>query len=342
MERLNFTETIMKIISILGVAAVMLLTGCKDQSKPSAPPAANNKPTISKSGADSETVLLAVKWDVGNRFVYRMDTFSDSLVKMAVMPEPMKHQVTMGQTFALDVGKELPDGKKEIVTEFLAQEMEVIMNGKTVMDFDSKSTEGKNDAMAETLRNIIGAKLTMIISPSNTLETVVGLDEWLAKIGGNDSQQKAMFQGTYNKEFFKRMVESGAQFPQGSVSKGREWVNSLEVPAGPIGTLIVTTTNTFVGWETRDSRKTAVIDFVGVLTSSSTNQSSRVEKGEMKGKLYFDPDLGQQVDMEMDQNLNVVMEMPGGAPNQQPGKSNPMNLQMRQKITSKLVELTKK
>src|SRR5262245_4774437 len=123
---------------LLCVAVACTFCACKKSESggattPSGKPADKRAPA-----APTEAVELKMKWPVGNRYTYRMDIDQDIQIKMGQMPNPMHQQVAMGQNYALSVLKDTPEGGHEVEFEFISMEMDMRMNDKPMMSFDSK------------------------------------------------------------------------------------------------------------------------------------------------------------------------------------------------------------
>jgi hypothetical protein len=146
------------------------------------------------------------------------------------------------------------------------------------------------------------------------------------------------------------MVEYGQSLPRKPVKPGDRWPVQTEVVMGPLGKAELNLDYTFTGWEQRDQRNCAVLEFKGTMTSKSAGSapgpmggSFNIEKGTLSGKEWFDPDLGMGVETSIDQDMTLHITF-GGGPGGNPGGRTPMpsgtatNV-MKQKITFKLVEL---
>jgi hypothetical protein len=78
-------------------------------------------------------------------------------------------------------------------------------------------------------------------------------------------------------------------------------------------------TYTFSGWEEREKRKCALIDFAGTMSSKggaaaaaapAQGMNMKLESGKLSGKTWFDSELGHPVETSIDQDMVLHMTMP--------------------------------
>jgi len=287
---------------------------------------------------------LKLKWPVGNRYIYRMDIAQNQDIKIAQMPNSMKQEVNMGMNHALTVLKETEGGGHELELEFLAQEMDLKM-GDMVMNFDSKS-DSLNDAQnpfAGPMRKLIGSKLKYLMSADNKVEKIEGIGEFIKKLTAGGSPQAAMVTQMFNEDYFKQLVDYGRGMPSKPVKIGESWAGVQEVGAGPLGKMILDLTHTFSGWEEREKRKCAVLDFTGTVKSRPGNEpgpmgTMTIENGKISGKNWFDPELGAVVESAIEQKMAVKI-----IPSAQLGGPGGQNItsDLTQKINVRLADLSK-
>jgi len=322
-------------------AALLLIgvNGCKPSDKSSDAGKSSAKSTVKGGSVDSdETFQITSKWNVGSRFVHRMDLDIHSDIKLAAMPNTMKQEMKMGQTYAVEVLKELEGGRKQVSTEILGHEIEMKMDGKLMMDLDSKSKDDKDNPFGKVMSSVIGNKITMTLTSSNTLENIENFDAWLDKVSAKNPQGRQMVQQTYNREFFQRLFDVSAQMGQKPVKKGEPWTTLMEVPAGGgMGNISLSLTNVIKDLEMRENRRCLVIASEGSMSSPPGSKNLKIESGSFKGTSWFDLELGQQVEVDMDQKMKMEIEMPPGQG--PPGK---VSVNMIQNIKMKLVEATTK
>ena len=330
---------------ILSLALASFFSGCK-KSEPAdsggvSPGAEKNAP-----GKSGQSVELKVKWSVGNRYVYRIDIDQAVRTKIPQMPKPVQQDITMAQTYALSVLAETNNGGRQLELEFLSQEFEVKMGEQTMMSFDSKgdASGDKQNPLAGPFRRMIGSRLTLILDSDNKVESVQGFDEWTDLVTSNSPPEaKGMISGIYNEDYVKQIADYTKWLPTKPIAIGDKWPSKVEVPAGPMGKLLLEANSTFKGWEEHDKRRCAMIESSGSLKSLPGQQAGpmgkmAIDKGKTKGKNWFDPELGAVVETASEQTMSMKIDLPG-----QPGgkqAAQPFSSDITQKVTVKLVELS--
>lgn len=292
--------------------------------------------------------MLKVKWPVGNRYVQRMEVNGDTETRLPQMPKPMMQKVNLNQEYSVTVVAD-----RELELEFDSTEMDVTMNGKSVVSMDSKAEAGAAEANPTVagFRQIVGAKIKFLLDQSNRVEKMEGAKEFLAKASGSSNPQaRAAMQGTFNDEYFKQMVDFQRGLPPNPVKSGDSWPVKTELAVPVLGQLNLDMNYTLAGWEQREKRTCAAIDFVGTMTSKGDagqgggppGMSMRIESGKMTGKTWFDPELGHPVETLVNQDMVLHMSMPKPANakgGNQPGAGQTITNNVKQKIVIKLVEV---
>jgi hypothetical protein len=326
---------------LLCAAVAMPFCGCKKSESGGTPPPSGKPADKRAPSAPTETVELKMKWPVGNRYIYRMESDQNVQFKMPGMPKPMQQLMTMGQNYALSVLKETPVGGREMEFEFVSMEMDMRMNERTMMSFDSKG-ESTGEGV-EAFRKLIGAKLKFLVSASNEVEKVEGYEELMNKLPGGGGMARQV----YDENFFKRMMDVGRGLPDKPVKVGDKWPAQIDIVMGPMGKAVLNLDYTFKGWEDRDQHKCVLLDFTGTIKQppgekpAGPGPNFSIENGKIVGKNWFDPELGAMIGSDID--ISMLMKMPapgggGGAPGQ-PAQT--MSPELAQKIKFTLVELGK-
>ncbi|MEO8426309.1 MAG: DUF6263 family protein [Verrucomicrobiota bacterium] len=329
---------------ILSLAVASFSCGCK-KSEQADNGVASPRAEKSAPGKSGPAVELKVKWPVGNRYVYRIDIDQTVLTKMPQMPKPMQQAVTMAQTYALSVLTETNGGGRQLELEFLSQELEVKMGEQTLMSFDSKGdpSNDKQNPFAAPFRKMMGSRLTLILDSDGKVESVQGFDEWMEKVTGNSPpESKGMLSQIYNEDYVKQIADYTKWLPTKPVAVGDKWPSKVEVPAGPMGKLLLELNSTLKGWEEHDKRRCAVIESSGSLKTLPGQQTGpmgkmTIDKGKTTGRNWFDPELGTLVESASDQTMSMKIDMPGQPGGIQPAQS--VSSDITQKVSIKLVEL---
>ncbi len=269
-----------------------------------------------KSG--SGPVELKLKWREGEQIVQNMEMKQASEMQLPTSGEPMKQQMDMGQDYSLTVLKAEPDGGHDIELEFLGMRAKMSMGGKVMAEYDStnKAAGGADNPMGQTLGKLVGAKIEYVLDASNNVIRLQGVDDLLARISsGADAAAAAPLKSMFNDDYFKQMMSQSKYLPPKPVQPGDSWPVQIDMPLGPVGTLIMDFTYTFQSWETHDQRNCARLDFKGTLKAKPSDKSASQPvsianlNGALSGTSWFDPDLGMIVDSKMKQDMNMVMSM---------------------------------
>ena len=336
-------------------ATALLCAGCKkSETASSSTPASKGGSEPSSESApadDGQTVTLRAKWPVGNRYTQRMEVNGDTETRVPQMPKPMQQKVNLNQEYNITVVGERPQGGRELELEVESAEIDVTMDGKPVVNLDTKAEasplESSNPALA-SFRQIIGTKIKFLLDGSNRVEKVEGVPEFAAKAtAGANPQGRAAIQSMFSEDYFKQMVDTQRALPPKPVKAGDSWPVKQDISMPAFGTMHIDVNYTFKGWEQREKRKCAAIDFVGTMsakgdTNSQPGMSMQIESGNVAGRSWFDPELGANVETSFGQDLVIHITVPSRA--NAKGGSQPPSMQTitnntKQKIVIKLVDL---
>jgi hypothetical protein len=301
-------------------ALLLVAAGCSKSKPPEAAGVSAPTTTVQSSAvAPADETLLAVKWVLGERLTYRMDMQQRGTIKIAQMPKPMEQELEMSLTYSLSVVKELAGGGREVELEFLAQEMDLKMGGQAVVSYDSKDSGGAKNPMTAALRKVIGSKLRLEYGADGTLAKLIKLDEWRSAMTGDDPGMKMMLDQTFHEGSIRQMVDLGLGLPGKAVAVGASWPVSLEMPAGPIGTLKLEFQSTLRGYEDREKSRCATIDQKGKLSNGAAGEPGpmgpmSLEQGTMDGTSWLDPVRGRLVESKGNQTMKLRGGPPGGEP----------------------------
>lgn len=340
-------RTFLRLPGILCLTLGLVLSGCS-KSQPT-PPATGASSNAAPAAPESKTSELKIKWPVGQRYVYRMEIKQVGNTTIPSMPKPMKQEADIVQEYSIKVLNEREPAGRELEMEYLATQMDVNMNGRSVMKFDSagETLAAENDPIISVFRNFIGMKFKFLLDASNKVEKVEGLDELRNKILLKaPPQAKAMLDGMFGEDMFKNLIDMGKGLPEKPVQPGDSWSTQSEVPAGPIGRMVVDMKYNFEDWETRQDRRCARIGFQGTMTSKDgeaagpAGMKMNMKEGKMGGTSWFDPAMGMLVEAAIKQDMDLDMTMPIPQLGDKGGGTQTLNSKINQAINLKLVELT--
>ncbi|MDB6124953.1 MAG: hypothetical protein JWQ71_3946 [Pedosphaera sp.] len=322
------------VVSLVAATGCILLAGCsKSKEAKSESKSGTEKATAEQS---NEPVELKVKWQVGKRYLQRMDMTQGTESSVPNMPQPVKTETKQSQEYAVSSLKELTGGGQELEMEFVSQKMSTKIGDREIMGFDSASDakdDGSNPS-ATALRRMVGAKLKFQTDTQGKVVKVEGTKELMTKVtAGSAPQMQQMFKGMFNDEMLKHMV-SLQGLPDKAVKVGDSWPLTTEIDMPMVGTLVTKMNYTFTGWEQHDKKKCAVITFTGDIASKpgapqTAGMTINIDSGKSSGKSWFDPAAGMSLGSDVDQSMTMKMKLQG----------KDISTALNQKIVMKLVEV---
>jgi hypothetical protein len=336
----------------LCLAMALVCGGCKKSA--TAPKGSASEEESTKLADDGSPVTLTVKWPVGNRYTERMEMNGDTETTMPQMPKPMLQKVQLSQEYSITVLTERTNGGRELELEFESTEIDVTMNGKPVLNLDTKAEAGGGEVsnpVAAGFRQVIGARIKCLLDASNHVEKVEGFKEFVAKASaGGNPQSRAMMQNMFSEDYFQQMVDFARGLPRQPVKPGDSWPWQTDLTVPVLGVMKMDLNYTFTGWEQREKRKCAAIDFTGTMASKAgasavpMGMTMKVESGKISGKTWFDPELGTPVETSFNQDLVIHMTVPAPRAQRtnaasQPAASQNLTNHTKQKIVIKLVDV---
>jgi len=151
----------------------------------------------------------------------------------------------------------------------------------------------------------------------------------------------------FSKDRFKQIMSANRYMPPKPVQPGDTWPVKQSFEMGPLGTMTMDFDGTFKSWEMHGKRNCARFEFQGTIKSTpGTNANPAgltmtITDGDFSGVSWFDPELGITIETIMNQDINMVMNLPtnsrrnqGAAPQMQS-----ITNQMKQVMTIKLVSV---
>ena len=323
------------------LALSLLWVGCNKSGKLARP---------STFATPSGPVELKLKWPQGERIVQDMDMKVNTDIFIPGQPAPMKQEMTMGQEYGLTVLKSDADGGHEVEMEFLTARMRMVLGAKTLLDYDSakKSPADKANPVADMFGKIIGSKIRFFLNASNEVGRMEGAEELASRLtSGSQEEQLGALKGMFSEGYLKQMMGHYRFMPPKPVKPGDTWPVQFEFPMAVVGTMLLDYDFTFQSWEKHGERNCARLEFQGTLKIKPDTNSNPAGitfsnlEGTSSGVSWFDPELGITIDTSMDQDMNMVMNVPMN-PNGKAGASGPMQSitnQMKQAMTIKLVSV---
>jgi hypothetical protein len=318
----------------------LALGGC---SKSDSTNAGSGSGTASPTPPANEAVTMGIKWDVGQRYVFRMDIKQKGETSIPGRNQPMKQDASIVQEYSVTVPME-----RQLELEYLAIQMEVMINDRPVLNFDSggESLAPETNPMVEVFRKIVGMKIQFFLNESNHVERVEGLANFTENILTQaPARSRAVLSGMFGEETFKQMVNFARSLPPPPVKPGDAWNSSEEVVMGPMGKMRIDMDSTFKDWEEHQGRQCARFHFQGTLASLSEDATGpmgmqmNLRNGVLSGESLFDPNLGMSLGADIKEvlDMDIIMKIP--QLNDRGGGTQTLQTKVDQVIKLKLVEL---
>lgn len=324
------------------------------------------------SGSPSDApVALTPKWTAGQRYVMRMESAQTMQMPNFMAGgggQPGTNTQSMENNFSQEYSLAVTNadaGNRGMEMEILAIELQAGTAERQQINYDSRNKVAREGGpVGDVFDKMIGGKIRYLVSPENKVLKVDGIKELFERLESAPEDPAAnpaaagrrgraaarggaaMMRGIYNEEVFKQMIElSGA--PPNAVRVGETWSHTRDVAVPTIGKLLVTTTNTFRGWQEHDGKKCARVDFTGSMTSSEgTNDAAMpmqmtLKDGNISGSYWFEPELGTAVETSVEQSYTVNMSGQFGRnPNAAEGDASAsFSMPVRQHVSVKLLEV---
>jgi hypothetical protein len=287
-------------------------------------------------GCGRGAVDMKLKYEVGKRYNQRITIAQDQTMNMGERTMEMSMQQT--QDVAMSVLRAREEGGYDIEMEWLSIAMHMNM-GVMAISYDSNNPNDANNPLVDSIGLLVGSKVTFTLDSSNQIVSVTGMDSLMKKVMElEDLQAIGMFRQMFSDDALKQMMNQGmAQgLPDHPVAVGDTWPYSAEVTLGTMGTIHVKADYLFEGWEDRDGHRCALLTHTGTITMDPSSGSNpmgltmSITEGDSTGKTWFDPALGQAVEMEATQNMLLNLSGPAFT-----GTS-----KIKQVIRHKLLEVT--
>ncbi len=295
--------------------------------------------------AETQLCRLGAKWQVGSRYIYRMQMDQHRTNRTDNLAAPIDEEIQLGLTYALTVAEETSDSGHELELEFLANDLEIKVKGESVIHFSASknATNLTDQPVPAPFRKMIGSTVLLRVAGNGRVEKVLGHELWLKTVAGDASGPAGqMVLQQFTEEFFKQLADFGRGLPARQVKPGDTWPNRDEVPAADLGKIVMTSTVSLAKWEEHDERQLALLSASGNLHSEPCSQATStpmsIEHGQVTGKTWFDPAGGMLVESLVEEVLQVKGSIPSSSSATVPTQ---FTSDIVQKVSVKLVELGK-
>ena len=345
-------------------AALLLTGGCKESGERAAAEEApiTGKPT-------DPPVEMKAQWKPGQRYTMHLE-----MTQSGQMPWGRGtggQESSIGQDYTV-TATDVPGGGRKLDLEINALAVEAGAGDRVWLRYDSLNKVTPNEGPSvELLDKLIGGRIRYLLDADNKVTQVDGVQELFARLDGGAANTTrgpggqrgggrfggggpgGILQRFYNADVFKQLVDVSG-LPQNATRIGDTWSVTKDVPAAVVGTLVLTTTNRLKGWQVRDGKNCARIEFTGTLVPKGKTENLpflgglKLENGKINGTSWFSPDIGLPVETTLNQTYTLTgtraanfaprrgTNAPAGATNAPPEKfSSPM----RQTFSVKLTEV---
>jgi hypothetical protein len=315
------------LLSLMAAAACALFGGCK-------------KPVNSTSGTEAVTTMstpveLKLKWQLGKRYEEHMAMVRTNYFKMPGSDKTRPMRSTSTEDFAVTPVKELPDGGTELEFAILGEKITGIGQGGLSFDSAQDPSQDSGNPLAPAFRKLVGAKFSCVVDAEGNVEKVNGVDEFFAQLPASDPQIVSVIKEFAGEDMLKQHAMRGWGLPDKPVKSGDHWPASRDIGAGQVGMLRMNIQYTLLGWQQHNNRRCALMEFTGDFTTKPGSNPPgpvqvTIDKGQMSGSAWFDPDLKMVVDTVIDQDMDLKISTQGSQ----------FNSQMKQKINFAMANVT--
>jgi serine/threonine protein kinase len=281
---------------------------------------------------------LKLKWPPGKRYVKNFDLKQNTAFLLQGRSDTVKEDITLGNQLGLTVLQATPDGGHEIELEFLSARMGTKMGDRTRLDFNSanQSAVDKTNGVAAVFGKIVGSKLRYFLNASNDAERLEGVDKLVQRIKSVPQTDpltdgiKSIFCAAY----FEALTNTSPFLPRHAVQPGDTWLSHTEYPVATVGIEVSDYKVVFQNWEMHANHNCARLELQGTMKVKPDPHSKRDETnyhprdGVSEGVAWFDPELGQIIEADMKNDVNVDKETSMDA------SGHPLAADQRQTITT--------
>ncbi len=259
--------------------------------------------------------FLKYKWPVGKSYVFDFDYKQDTALLLQGRSNTVDEAVTMGSQSRVTVLSGTPDGGHELELQALSARMGFKLGDDTILDYNSANqpVADPTNGVAAVFEKIVGSKIRYIVNASNNVEQVKGMDELVQQIQSvpQTDPLTTKVKKIFNAAFFDTFTNNNHLLPPQALQPGDTWSSHFEHPVAGVGIEAWDYKIVFQNWEMHGNHTCARLDLQGTMNVKSDPTLKRDEKvyhprdGVAQGISWFDPKLGQVIEIDMKQDLNV-------------------------------------
>jgi hypothetical protein len=278
-------------------------------------------------------VELKLKWPPGKHYVVDFDFKQNAAYLLRGRTNTIKEDFTMGNQFGRTVLQETPDGGHEMELEFLSARMGIKMGDQTILDYNSanQSAADQTNEVAAVFGKIVGSKIRYFLNASNDAECLEGVGELVQRIKSVPQADPLAgdIKNIYSAAFFEALTNASPFLPRQAVQPGDTWSSHFEHPVTNWGIEVWDYKVVFLNWEMHENHNCARLELQGIMKVKPDPNSKRDETtyhprdGIAEGVAWFDPELGQIIETDIKNDVNVDKKTPVN-PNGTPGAAEQM------------------
>jgi serine/threonine protein kinase len=288
-------------------------------------PQKTSLPSISMPSAG--LVELKEKWPPGKRYVFDFNFKQDTAILLRGRTNTVNEGLTIGSRLGLTVLHETPDGGHELELEFLSVRNGIKIGDHTILDYDSAnpSAADQTNGAAAVFREIVGSKIRYFLDANNNPERLEGVAELVQRIKSvpQVGPLTAGIKNLFNTAFFEAFTNKPPILPQQAVQPGDSWTSHHENRVVGTGIEVQDYTVIFQNWEMHENHRCARLDIQEIMkvkpdpNSKRDATTYRPRDGVSEGVVWFDPELGQAIEIDLKSDINVDKQPrnPGGTLN---------------------------
>jgi len=292
-------------------------------------------------------VELKLKWPPDKCYVADYDFKQNTALLLQGRSNTVNEAITLGYQLGHTAVQENPDGGHELELEILSTRMGIKMGDDTILDYDSahKSAAYPTNGVAAVFGKVVGSKLRYFLNASNDAERLEGVGELVQRIQSVPQTDPLTgdMKNMFNAAYFEQLTNANPFLPRHAVQPGDTWSSHSEYPMAATGIEVWDYKVVFQSWEMHESHRCARLELQGIMKVKPDPNSKRDETtyrprdGASEGIAWFDPELGQMVEADMKNDINVDKQPrnPSGTPGAA-GQRQTVTTQRHQVITIKL------
>lgn len=309
--------------------ALFLAFGCTDDA-----PSAKGEPATRQSAVDvaselsepadapqsspsPDAVELKFRYVPGKRYVTK--TSMDMTTALTIAGESMEQKVNATTTVSLDCRATPDTGGKEVVLRYDDFTMKASGVGPTVeMSTSGTTADGGVDPMANMLKPILDAEITIVLDESDAIVEFRGLEALQRQFGGDPALSQIVGQ-VFDEGQLEQLTNVWIKqsLPTKPVGAGDSWPVQIEMPMAGMGTLSLDGTYRLEGFESVDGVRCAIIGVESGIALDASDAGATpmvpgmsIEDGRQTGKIWWDYELGFMRRSELVQAMTMSMNDP--------------------------------